>query len=100
MDDPTTSAPPGSAGGGGGGVREEMIANGVAFLLHPRVQAAPLSQRITFLERKVRVIVRFMGGVLWSCPSNPWPCTYSFKVDRRMTTASPPATHHLPNNRA
>lgn len=34
-------------------MREEMVQNGVAFLLHPRVQQAPLSQRITFLEKKV-----------------------------------------------
>lgn len=55
MDDPTGAAPPASTGGG---AREEMVANGVAFLLHPRVQQAPLSQRITFLERKVRVLGR------------------------------------------
>ncbi|CAM9453587.1 unnamed protein product, partial [Laminaria digitata] len=33
-------------------MREEQIANGVKFLVHPKVKTAPLSQRISFLENK------------------------------------------------
>lgn len=35
-------------------MREEQIANGVKFLIHPKVKTAPLSQRISFLENKVK----------------------------------------------
>lgn len=35
-------------------MREEQIANGVKFLVHPKVKTAPLSQRISFLENKVK----------------------------------------------
>lgn len=35
-------------------MREEQIANGVRFLVHPKVKTAPLSQRISFLENKVK----------------------------------------------
>ena len=34
-------------------MREEQVANGVNFLVHPKVKTAPLSQRISFLENKV-----------------------------------------------
>lgn len=34
-------------------IREDMVASGVNFLRHPKVQSAPLSQRVTFLEKKV-----------------------------------------------
>lgn len=34
-------------------MREEQVANGVNFLVHPKVKTAPLSQRISFLESKV-----------------------------------------------
>jgi hypothetical protein len=34
-------------------IREEFVRNGVNFLRHPKVREAPLSQRLTFLERKV-----------------------------------------------
>ncbi|CAM9945828.1 unnamed protein product, partial [Hapterophycus canaliculatus] len=33
-------------------MREEQVANGVNFLVHPKAKAAPLSQRIVFLENK------------------------------------------------
>eukprot|EP00903_Cladosiphon_okamuranus_P007143 g6937.t1 len=33
-------------------MREEQVANGVNFLVHPKVKTAPLSQRISFLENK------------------------------------------------
>lgn len=35
-------------------MREEQIENGVKFLVHPKVKTAPLSQRISFLENKVK----------------------------------------------
>lgn len=36
-------------------MREDQVANGVNFLVHPKAKAAPLSQRISFLENKVWV---------------------------------------------
>ena len=33
-------------------VRMEEVESGVAFLKHPNVQVAPLSQRLAFLEEK------------------------------------------------
>lgn len=96
MDDPTGAVPPASTGGG---AREEVVANGVAFLLHPRVQQAPLSQRITFLERKVRVLGRSMGSMDWCLVGGrDGDGRLRFKVDRR-----PPATiypQHPYTNRA
>lgn len=34
-------------------MREDQVANGLKFLIHPTVKTAPLSQRISFLENKV-----------------------------------------------
>ncbi|CEG44353.1 Peroxisomal membrane anchor protein (peroxin) [Plasmopara halstedii] len=33
-------------------MREEMVTNGLNFLQHPNVQATPLSERVSFLEKK------------------------------------------------
>lgn len=37
-------------------MRDDQVENGVNFLIHPKVKAAPLSQRISFLENKVRIL--------------------------------------------
>jgi hypothetical protein len=34
-------------------LREEEIANGVSFLTHPKVKDADISQKVSFLQKKV-----------------------------------------------
>lgn len=53
----------------GNEMREDQVENGVNFLTHPKAKAAPLSQRISFLENKVYIALE---GILKALASQTW----------------------------
>ncbi|EWM24084.1 peroxin pex14 [Nannochloropsis gaditana] len=77
-------------------LREDFITNGVSFLRHPNVQQAPLSQRITFLEKKgltqeeiTEAFTRAKNGLESSLPF------HSSSTPANNTSTTPP-THFSP----